>query len=111
MLMLFATDCGDRPAPNATAAGASRSPTASAASLLCAESEQTAVDLDVPGPGRPTPEEAVAPYADALTLVVHQGDDGTTVLGLHADKTVARVFDVTKRGDGWWADGYRECLG
>lgn len=65
--------------------------------------------LDVPGPGRATPEAAVAPYADALTLVAHQGDDGTTVLGLRADQTVVRVFDVTKRNDGWWPDGYREC--
>ena len=109
VLMLLATGCGDRTAPDATAADPSTPPAGVATSLPCDESDQTAVFLDVPGPGRPTPEGAVAPYAGALTLVAHKGDGGTTVLGLRADKTVFRVFDVTKRKDGWWPDGYREC--
>ena len=107
VLMVLVTGCGDRTAPHA--ADSPTSPSDSATALPCDETEQGGVALDVPGPGRPTPEEAVAPYAGALTLVAQQGDDGTTVLGLRADGTVLRVFGVTKREDGWWPDGYREC--
>lgn len=84
-------------------------PSVSATSLPC--TKQAAVALDVPGPGQPTAEEAVAPYAGALTLVVQQSGGESTVLGLLSDNTVVRVFQVTKRVDGWWPDGYRECSG
>jgi hypothetical protein len=67
------------------------------------------VALDVPGPGQPTPEKAVAPYAGALQLVVENVDGSTVVIGLARDATVFRVYQVTKRLDGWWPDGYAEC--
>ena len=109
VLMLLAVGCGDDAEPDATAAHPSASASVSVISLPCAESVQTGGTWDGPGPGRPTPEEAVAPYAGALTLVAHTGDEGTTVLGLRGDGSVFRVFDVTERDDGWWPDGYREC--
>src|SRR5688572_8766476 len=108
VLVLLASACGDRPAPDATDASA---PSSSAMSLPCDGTEQTGVVLDVPGPGRASPEEAVAPFAGALTLVAQERDGRTKVLGLRADKTVFRVFEVTKREDGWWPDGYQECSG
>lgn len=108
MLVMLGSGCGDRAAPDEL--DAARTDT-SARSLPCDETEQTGVRLDVPGPGRPSPEEAVAPFAGALTLAAHERDGGTTVLGLRADETVFRVFKVTKRDDGWWPDGYRECSG
>jgi hypothetical protein len=86
-------------------------PPASALALPCGEREQTAVMLDVPGPGQSTPEAAVTPYAGALTLVVQERGGEATVLGLRDDKSVFRAFQVTRRNDGWWPDGYRECSG
>ncbi len=41
--------------------------------LTCAREDQVATDLDVPGPGRTTPAEAVAPYADGLALTTMVG--------------------------------------
>lgn len=84
-------------------------PTTRASALACAESDQSSVALDVPGPGQPSPEEAVAPYAGALELVAEQVDGSTIVVGLIRDGTVFRVYQVTKRSDGWWPDGYAEC--
>lgn len=79
--------------------------------LGCPASEQTAVDLDVPGPGKSTPEEAVAPFADGPTTVVDETEGAATINALGADGTVARVFRVTQRKDGWWPDSYTECAG
>jgi hypothetical protein len=107
VLIVLAAGCGDGTAPNTAAASSSASATASA--LPCDEAHQTGVALDVPGPGQRTPEEAVAPYAGALELVAQDGDERTSVLGLRADGSVFRVFDVSRHGDGWWPDGYREC--
>jgi hypothetical protein len=53
----------------------------------------------------------VTPYAGALTLVVQERGGEATVLGLRDDKSVFRAFQVTRRNDGWWPDGYRECSG
>ena len=84
-------------------------PPSDGAGLPCAQDEQTGVSLDVPGPGRPTPEEAVAPYAGALDLTTVEAGDRTEVHGLRDDGTVLRVFQVTEHDDGWWPDGYTEC--
>ncbi|MEP7738889.1 hypothetical protein ABKW28_14640 [Nocardioides sp. 31GB23] len=108
-LMLFAVGCGEDAEPAVKATDASTPASITATSLPCEESEQTYAAWDVPGPGRPTPEAAVAPCAGSLTLVAHQTAKGTTVLGLRADGSLFRVFDVTKSNDGWWPDGYREC--
>lgn len=80
-------------------------------SLPCDVSEQTMVMFDLAGPGQPTPRQAVAPHAGALTLVVQESAGDTTVFGLRDDGSVFRAFQVTKRDDGWWPDGYRECSG
>lgn len=77
--------------------------------LPCDEADQTFGALDIPGPGQPTPEEAVAPFADALTLVSEGGGSHVKVHGIRADGTVERIFEVTKREDGWWPDRYGEC--
>jgi heat shock protein HslJ len=80
------------------------------AGLPCATSRQTAVDLDVSGPGRSTPEQAVTPFAGGLSVVVaRQRADTATVHAMNADGGVARVFTVTRHPDGWWPDGYTEC--
>ena len=84
-------------------------PTTRASALPCADSDQSSVALDGPGPGQPSPEEAVAPYAGALELVAEHVDGGTIVVGLRRDNSVFRVYRVTKRSDGWWPDGYAEC--
>ena len=67
------------------------------------------VALDVPGPGRPSPVEAVAPVGGGLVLAAQTSGGETTVLGLDADGTVSRVYEVTEQDDGWWPNGYREC--
>ncbi len=78
--------------------------------LPCPVAEQRGVDFDVPGPGRPTPEEAVAPYSEGRKLVVGEQDDETVVFALAPDGEVVRVFSVSKHRDGWWPEGYAECL-
>mgnify|MGYP000032298378 CR=1 FL=1 len=86
-------------------------PSPAALSLPCDESEQTMVMWDLAGPGEPTPAQAVAPHAGALTLVEQESAGDTTVFGLRDDGSVFRAFQVTKHDDGWWPDGYRECSG
>lgn len=101
-----ASGCG------ASAPGQGDEPTPSVVSetvLPCASTEQSRVDLDVPGPGQPSPEEAVAPYAGALELTSRGVDGDTVVLGLRQDGSVFRMYHVRKRADGWWPDGYAEC--
>ena len=100
--------CGGGSANDAAEAS---EPSPNAMSLPCTEREQTVVMWDLRGPGQPTPRGAVIPYAGALTLVVQESDGETTVFGLRADESVFRAFQVTKRADGWWPDGYRECSG
>lgn len=66
--------------------------------------------LDIPGPGRPTPEEAVEPYLDAFVVVSVQEDGGTATVTAEAPGSDAvRLYDLTRREDGWWPDGYTEC--
>lgn len=77
--------------------------------LTCADTEQSRVDLDVPGPGQPSPEEAVAPYAGALELASREVDGDTVVVGLRQDGSVFRMYHVSMHADGWWPDGYAEC--
>lgn len=98
--------CG---APTSGQSAPSPESVAPATELPCADTEQSRVDLDVPGPGQPTPEEAVAPYAGALRLAAREMDGGTIVVGLKRDDSVFRVYLVTERADGWWPDGYEEC--
>ena len=72
---------------------------------------ETVTDLDIPGPGRPTPEEAVAPYAeggDELTAEP-SGDRTATVHVLDEDGEVVQVFQVSRHRDGWWPDSITEC--
>lgn len=105
VLVLLASGCANRATIDATEVA----DPSSARTLPCRESDQEVVTLDVPGPGQLTAEEAVAPYADSLELVSHGGDAGMIVVALRGDGTVVRIFDATKREDGWWPDGYREC--
>lgn len=101
-----ASGCGASPS------GQSGEPTPAAASetaLPCVATEQSRVALDVPGPGQPSPEEAVAPYAGALQLASGEVDGDTVVFGLRQDGSIFRMFQVSERADSWWADGYSEC--
>lgn len=104
-VVALSSACGTQPRDDTSASG----PASRAHALPCAESDQSGVVLDVPGPGRPTPEKAVAPYAGALQLVAEDVDGSTVVVGLTRDATVFRVYQVTKRFDGWWPEGYAEC--
>jgi hypothetical protein len=108
LLVAIGSACGQGGAGDATELA---EPSSSTMSLPCAEIEQTRVMLDIPGPGQPTPEEAVAPFAGALTLVAQPRDGQAVVLGLRANGTVFRVYRVAKHKDGWWPDSYRECSG
>jgi len=106
MLVGACSACG---AQGSSTAMRAPTPSARADALPCADGGQSHVALDVPGPGRPTPQQAVAPYAGALELVTADVDEGTVVLGLRHDDSVFRVYRVTERSDGWWPDGYAEC--
>lgn len=79
--------------------------------LGCSVDEQTAVDLDVPGPGTATPKEAVDALTDGPTDVVSETADEAMVNAMGPDGRVARVFKVTHREDGWWPESYTECSG
>lgn len=76
--------------------------------LDCGASQPLGTDLDIPGPGRATPEKAVAPYAEGLDLVAEQSGRAAVVFGL-TDGEVVRQFQARKHDDGWWPDGYTEC--
>jgi len=108
LLAVVGTACSSESVSDAAKAS---EPSPTALSLPCDENVQTMVMWDLRGPGQPTPSEAVARYAGAITLVVQESAGGTTVLGLHDDGSVFRAFEVTKRDDAWWPDGYRECSG
>jgi hypothetical protein len=77
----------------------------------CFTSEQRRVDLDTAGPGRPTPREAIAPFASGSTTIVSQQRGVAEVLESGANGTPKRMFHVTRREDGWWPDSYVECAG
>ena len=106
VLVLLVSGCGEGTPPVAVLAAA---PSPSTMSLPCDEGRQTQVALDIAGPGRPSPEEAVAPFAATLTLVTQKHDGRTTVAALGPNETVLRMFEVSQHQDGWWPDGYREC--
>ncbi|GAA1435189.1 hypothetical protein GCM10009641_30700 [Mycobacterium cookii] len=96
----------------ASTAATREDPTPSAVTgtaLPCADAEQSRVDLDVPGPGQPSPEEAVATYAGALELASREVNGDTVVVGLRQDGSIFRTYHVSQRADGWWPDGYSEC--
>lgn len=96
----------------ASTSGQREDPAPSAVSTTappCAYTEEPRVALDVPGPGRPSPEEAVAPYAGALELASREINGDTVVVGLRQDGSIFRMYHVRKRTDGWWPDGYSEC--
>ena len=76
--------------------------------LNCGASQPLGTALDIPGPGRATPEEAVAPYAEGMDLVAEQSGKTAVVYGV-TDGEVVRQFQASKRMDGWWPDGYTEC--
>jgi len=75
----------------------------------CPNSSRKSVDLDIPGPGQPTPQLAVAPYALGSAILISEENGTATVLGLAGYGEPTRVFKVTKREDGWWPDSYVEC--
>ncbi len=75
----------------------------------CPNSSRKSVDLDIPGPGQPTPQLAVAPYALGSAILLSEENGTATVLGLAGYGEPTRVFKVTKREDGWWPDSYVEC--
>lgn len=64
---------------------------------------------DIPGPGRPTPREAVAPYIVGSALVISEDARSATVIEVAGYGSATRVFEVTKREDGWWPDSYVVC--
>lgn len=83
-------------------------PPAASTTLDCAA--PAGVALDIPGPGQPTPEEAVAPFADGLVpVLMHQTATAATVTTFSAAGDAIRVFTVTRREDGWWPDGWSQC--
>jgi hypothetical protein len=108
-VVTLSSACGVQGSDGATQAS---EPTARARALPCIAGDQSHVALDVPGPGRTTPEQAVAPYAGALEvieLVTDEVDETMVVVGLGPDDIAFRVYRVTKRSDGWWPDSYAEC--
>ncbi len=74
----------------------------------CSESDRQPTDLDVPGPGQPTPEKAVGPYADGRQLVLDPSNPNV-VYAVNADGSAYRTFRVSRQTDGWWPDGYTQC--
>lgn len=61
------------------------------------------------GPGRPSPEEAVAPFADGLTLFSEGTNTSPRIYGVDNDGTVVRDFKVSKTAGGWITDGWDDC--
>lgn len=96
---------------NASASSQSEDPPppAPGSVLRCADTQLSRVALDVPGPGQPSPLEAVAPHAGTLDLASRVVDGEIVVIGLRQDGSIVRTYDVTERADGWWPDGYSEC--
>ncbi len=95
--------CGDE----STASGAL--PASEAAPSVCSHESGAGVDLDVPGPGKPTPEEAVAPYLDAYVVTNVEEHQRSATLRAETAGGAVRLFNLTRRNDGWWPEGYAEC--
>lgn len=104
LLLLLTCGCGHRQANDSANESA---PGSGEMSLPCTQIRQHRISYG--GPGQPSPEEAVAPFADGLKLV----SDGTTnaprIHGLDTNGTVVRTFEVAKHDDGWWTDGWADC--
>lgn len=84
---------------------------ASTTDLPCRAVQRTAVDLNIPGPGQPTPTEAVALLLlDQLAVGAVEVDGRkSTVAVIGKDNAVLRVYSLTLRQDGWWPDGFITC--
>ncbi len=95
--------CGSEPAEFGAA------PAAELAPGDCSLESGTGVDLDIPGPGTPTPEEAVAPYLNAYVIADVEEEQTSATVTAEAPGGATRVFDLTLRDDGWWPDSYVEC--
>lgn len=98
--------CGDESAETEAA------PALEASASSCSKEDGTGVALDVPGPGMPTPEEAVAPYLDAYVIASVEKDQRSATVTTEAqgEGEAIRIFELTLRDDGWWPDGYVECF-
>ncbi|WP_143099672.1 hypothetical protein [Nocardioides psychrotolerans] len=79
------------------------------AALPCPPTDRGAVDLDVSGPGRARPEEAAAPYIDAVLVLASRTQTQATVYEVAENGLAARVFFLSRRPDGWWPDAYQGC--
>lgn len=90
-----------------------RSATSDDVGLPCPTDQRTAVDLDVPGPGQPTPEAAVAlllPQLGQLSVgSVKSEGRRATVAAVNSAGSVVRIYSLTLATDGWWPDGYSTC--
>jgi hypothetical protein len=106
LLVLLVTGCGTDATHNSAAP---RGESTGQGELGCSVDEQTAVDLDVPGPGMPSPGEAVDALTESPSTLVSKSAGAATVTTLGPGGTVARVFQVTQRHDGWWPASYTEC--
>lgn len=96
--------CGEESVPPDAAQASAVDP-----SECSAESATRGVDLDIPGPGMPTPEEAVAPYLDAYVVTDVEAQQRSATVTTETDGGAIRVFTLTRRDDGWWPDGYIDC--
>jgi hypothetical protein len=110
MLCVFLAGCADDGGNEAdTDKRATDREGATVLALPCPSSDQRPVDLDIKGPGQPTPEQAVAPFAEGAEPVAREGERETRVFVLESDGTVASVFIVSRHDDGWWPDAYTDC--
>jgi hypothetical protein len=82
--------------------------TAAHMELPCSKAQRHSTDLDVPGPGRRTPEEAVASYANGPTLR-EELPNSVVVHELNANGVVVRTYLISRHNGGWWPDGWLEC--
>lgn len=96
--------------PSPQPGGSQPSPGTVYGGLSCPFSEQTRVALDVPGPGQPTPQDAVAPFLGSLSIsAVNTKERAAQVIASDADGAAVIVYSLTQQEDGWWPDGYTEC--
>jgi len=80
--------------------------------LACTPSQQRSFDLDVPGPGASSPEQAVETVSDdGYTFVTFRDQDSRSVSVYALDSTgaVTREYRVSERRDGWWPDSFTSC--
>ena len=55
--------------------------------------------------------EALNPARTGSTLVVNENASAAVVREFGNEGNLARVFEVSKREDGWWPDRFKECAG